>query len=199
MCRGNNKRIIFRDDQDKWHYLFLLLKFRDENKISIYHYCLMNNHVHLIVVPEFQSTLSRYMKQVNLSYFWYYKRKYGYTGHLWQGRFKSNFIEADNHLLHCGKYVELNPVRANLVHSPDKYRFSSYNYYASGNYDSLLTPSPSYLGLSEFPERRKKLYHEFVVDQTVVNTEKLAKEKAIGSEDFLKRLGTVLSPFSLRK
>lgn len=125
MCRGNNKQNIFNNDSDKLYYWRLLDGLKDENKINIFHYCIMNNHVHLIVWVSCASKLSKFMKQVNLSYFNYYKKLYGYWGHIWQGRYKSNIIETDSYLLHCGKYIELNPVRAGIVTQPCEYAFSS--------------------------------------------------------------------------
>lgn len=112
MIRGNNKQNLFRTEKDKWIYYSLLRDFKKENNINIFHYCLMNNHVHLIVWLDEQSLLSRFMKQVNLSYASYFKKIYGYCGHFSQDRFKSNLIENESYLLQCGKYIELNPVRA---------------------------------------------------------------------------------------
>ena len=79
------------------------------------------------------------MKQVNFSYFHYFKRQNKYSGHLWQGRFKNSIIENDSYLLQCGKYIELNPVRAAIVNRPEDYPYSSYKYYAYGKEDKLLT------------------------------------------------------------
>lgn len=128
------------------------------------------------------------MKQLNLCYFNYYKKKYDYSGHLWQGRFKSNIIETDSYLLQCGKYIELNPVRAGIVNLPEEYRFSSYNHYAKGIPDSVVTKNPVYIGLSESSEERRKQYIEFVVDNSIMDTKRLAKQLFIGSETFVKRL-----------
>jgi len=124
------------------------------------------------------------MKQVNLSYFNYFKKTYGYSGHLWQGRFKSNIIDTDIYLLHCGKYIELNPVRAGVVQMPEEYRFSSYSHYAKGSYDAIITDTPAYLALSNSEEERRKHYLEFVIDSGVINSERLIKHLFIGSESF---------------
>jgi putative transposase len=128
------------------------------------------------------------MKQVNLSYFHYYKKIYSYFGHLWQDRFKSNIIEADSHLLQCGKYIELNPVRAGIVKHPSEYRFSSYNFYAKGIPDSLLIQSPAYCGLSDSEESRQQQYVDFVVDRRIINSELLEKKLYIGSQTFINKL-----------
>ncbi len=168
VCRGNNKQNIFIGEGDKLRYYSLLKTFKEENKLSIFHYCLMNNHAHLIVWLNEKSKVSRFMKQVNLTYFNYFNKIYNYVGHLWQGRFKSNIIDDDSYLLQCGKYIELNPVRAGLVYHPQDYAFSSYNYYANGKPDSLITNNPVYTGLSDSEEQRRNLYVKFVVDDKLV-------------------------------
>lgn len=188
MCRGNNKQNIFNTECDKLRYYSLIRNLKEDNKIAIYHYCFMSNHLHLVVWLTAKSKLSKFMKQLNLSYFSYYKKRYDYTGHLWQGRFKSNIIDTDAYLLQCGKYIELNPVRKNIVSSPGEYRFSSYNHYAKGYPDSIITDSPVYIELSDSEVGRKKQYVEFVVDSSIINTEKIVKHPFIGSENFVKGL-----------
>ncbi|UCE41437.1 MAG: transposase [Candidatus Aminicenantes bacterium] len=188
MCRGNNKQTILSKYQDKSMYYCLLKKYKEENRVHILHYCLMNNHVHLIVKLNSQSLLSRFMKQVNLSYFFYYKNIYDYCGHMWQDRFKSNLIETDIYLLQCGKYIELNPVRAGLVASPEMYTFSSYNYYANGHIDTILSPNPLYIELSTCPEKRKKRFRNFVLDQKVVCHDAFANHLFIGNLDFISKM-----------
>jgi putative transposase len=188
MCRGNNKQNIFHREKDKLYYLFLLRKLKEENRLKIFHYCLLNNHLHLILWLNARSNLSKFMKQVNLSYFNYFKKNYGYFGHFWQDRYKSNIIEKDSYLLQCGKYIELNPVRAGIVSSPEEYKYSSYNYYARGFYDSLLTPNPVFLGLSNSEVERRKLYIEFVVDSNSISKKGITKQLFIGSEEFTKKM-----------
>jgi putative transposase len=188
MCRGNNKQIIFFRDRDKEYYYSLLDKFKEENDINIIHYCLMNNHVHLIVWLNHQSQLSRFMKQVNLSYFKHFSRNYDYCGHFWQNRFKSTIIDTDSYLLQCGKYIELNPVRANIVSFAEEYTYSSYNYYAKGNYDSILTPNPIFMEFSTSEASRRKHYIDFIVDSSLVNDEKLMTHLFIGCDQFIKKM-----------
>jgi len=128
------------------------------------------------------------MKQVNLTYFHYYRKAYGYFGHFWQDRFNSNIIETDPYLLQCGKYIELNPVRAGIVSHPAQYPYSSYRFYAEGRPDSLITPSPAYLGLTDSAADRQKQYVDFVVDGNIINSEALKRRLYIGSESFVKEL-----------
>jgi len=148
----------------------------------------MNNHIHVILQLQPESALSRFMKQLNLTYFHYYRKLYGYFGHFWQDRFKSNIIEADSYLLQCGKYIELNPVRAGMVDHSAQYLFSSYNFYAKGKADTLITPSPAYLGLSDYPSLRQKQYIDFVVDSSIINSNLLNSKIYIGSQPFVSRL-----------
>jgi putative transposase len=188
ISRGNNRQNVFHNDNDKLKYYILLKELKEENRIDILHYCLMDNHIHLILYLNAKSMLSKFMKQVNLTYFHYYRKTYGYFGHFWQDRFKSNIIETDSYLLQCGKYIELNPVRAKIVDNPSKYLFSSYNFYAKGKADALLTQSPSYLDLSDCAISRKKQYVDFVVDSSIINSEILMKRLYIGSQAFINKL-----------
>jgi putative transposase len=188
IARGNNRYYLFANNDDKAYYLSALKELKEENKIDIFHYCLMNNHVHLVVWVCAQHTLSRCIKQLNLRYFNYYKKTYGYTGCLWQRRFKSNLIDTDTYLLQCGKYIELNPLRAQIVSAPQEYHFSSYRYYVCGKPDALITPSPAYIGLSSSEENRRQQYIAFVVDSSIINSRSLQAQLFIGSELFIKRL-----------
>ncbi len=188
MSRGNNRQDVFHEREDKQRYCRLLNEYKEENKLSVYHYCLMDNHVHSIIWINEGGQLSRYLKQVNLSYFHYYRKKYGFNGHFWQDRFKDSRVDTDSYLLQCGKYIELNPVRAGIVESPEEYEFSSYRYYAFGEQDILITPNPVYLGLSESAEQRCKRYIDFVIDGDKINAEQLQRALFIGSEAFVKRL-----------
>lgn len=188
ICRGNNKQIIFNTLKDKRYYRFLLGKFKKENNIKIFHYCIMNSHVHLIVWLDSTAKLSRFIKQANLSYYAYYNRNYGYEGHLWRDRFRTNIIDTDSYLLQCGKYIELNPVRAGIAESPAHYEFSSYNYYAKGKTDALITCNPLYLALSDNESERRRLYVEFVIDSSIICRESLIKRLFIGSEKFVTKM-----------
>lgn len=188
ICRGNNRNIVFHTDSDKLRYYTLLSELKSENKIDVLHYCLMGNHVHLILSLREESKLSKFMKQLNLTYFHYYRKLYGYFGHLWQDRFKSNIIEMDSHLLQCGKYIELNPVRAGIVSYPAEYIFSSFNFYSAGRPDTLITQSPAYLGISDSVLTRQKLYVDFVIDSSIINSNMLKKNLYIGSKSFIVKL-----------
>ncbi|MFA6358239.1 MAG: transposase [Candidatus Omnitrophota bacterium] len=188
MSRSNNKQVIFNSDTDKLRYYSLLLNLKNENMVDILHYCIMDNHTHLLIMPNSQTKLGRFMKQVNLSYSKYFKTLNDYSGHLWQGRFKSNIIDTDSYLLQCGKYIELNPIRAGIVRFPQDYKFSSYNYYAAGTNDKLITASPTYLALAESTSRRRDNYINFLINKNEINTQRLVKQKFIGNNNFIQKL-----------
>ena len=124
----------------------------------------MSNHYHLILFNGVPENLSNGIKLLNQSYTQYFRKKHGGIGHLWQDRFKSFVIQDGKYLLECGRYIELNPVRAGMAVAPEDYKWSSYNFYAFGKDNALLKHSVEYIGLSENKNCRQKLYREFVMD-----------------------------------
>jgi len=188
MARGNNKKIIFPEEHDKRNYLKLLFNYKTDCEVDIYHYCIMDTHLHLVLLSRRPEVFSGFMKKVNLSYFFHFKKKYEYVGHLFQNRFKSNIIDNDSYLLQCGKYIELNPVRAGIVAAPREYPFSSYQYYAMGNKDPLISPDPLYVGLSDNEEYRRRQYQELVINCAVNLAEKFRDNLYIGSDAFVRRM-----------
>jgi putative transposase len=190
MNRGNNRQPIFTNPQEKLYFLSLLHKMKAINGIHIYHYCLMNNHMHLIVRLEPDGELSRFLKQVFLAYYCLFRNKHEYVGHLVQGRFKGLVIDSEGYLIQCGKYIELNPVRAKIVAYPGDYEFSSYRYYAEGLYDPLITPNPSFAGLAKDEAARQEAYKRLLIDEGMVSSEKLRSHHYLGSEAFIGRMET---------
>ncbi len=138
LTRGNNRQRVFKDPKDYRHYLHLLKLCKEEHQFLLYHYCLMSNHVHLILGTTLKSNLSKLMKQINLRYAAYFRRRNRYCGYLWQGRFNSLLIERDRYLMACGRYIEMNPVRAKMVGNPGDYSSSTYRFYAYGKKDDLI-------------------------------------------------------------
>lgn len=125
--RGHNRRVVFVTDADRQSYLDTLAEFRHELGLKVYAYCLMTNHVHLIVDPgEDAGNLSLLMKRLAGRHTRRINRLEHRTGTSWEGRFKCSPIETDRYLLACGRYVDLNPVRAKMVTKPEEYYWSSY-------------------------------------------------------------------------
>jgi len=138
MVRGNRKHKVFRCREDYFIYLALLRKFKRKHKFKVYAYCLMPNHVHLLGEIENGSLLSKFMHDLNRTYTLYFNKKYTKVGHLWQGRYKSMVITKDKYLFDCINYIELNPLRADLVKEPSGYPWNSYNARILGKEDKII-------------------------------------------------------------
>jgi len=169
ISRGNNHRKLFFRPCDYKIYYRLLLKLKHEESVRIFHYCFMPNHVHFLVGITEKSDLSEFMKRANLKYFYHYRKKFTYVGHLWQGRFKSKLIDDEAYFIQCGKYIELNPVRANMVDTPEAYPYSSYRYYSMGFRDYLVDEDPFYLGLGNNCLSRQSEYREMITGEAVAD------------------------------
>ncbi len=126
--RGNDRKKIFLSDQDKNRFLETLTRMQIKYNFIVYAYCLMDNHVHLIINDN-GNDISKLMKSINVSYVLYFNRKYNRCGHFFQNRFRSELITDDTHLLEVSKYIHNNPVKANMVKQPEEYRWSSYGGY----------------------------------------------------------------------
>jgi putative transposase len=184
LTRGNNRQRVFHDDKDYKVYLNTVRQYKPENKIRFYHYCLMPNHVHLIVEITHESNLSRFMKQLNLGYMFYYKKRYSYNGHLWQGRYKSLIISRDEYLIACARYIELNPVKAGIVKNPKEYQYSSYNTYAYGENNDIINYNPIYLEWGKTSKERQLRYREDIgegLKRLAINL----NASFIGSKEFI--------------
>ena len=136
--RGNRKANIFLDDYDRRTYVKMLAKQCIEHFIRIWAYCLMNNHVHLIAVPDHENSLSRALQLVHSSYATYFNLRHSKSGHLWQGRFKSAVMDSA-HLWNAVRYVECNPLRAGLVLRAQDFYWSSAAAHCGLRLDPLLS------------------------------------------------------------
>lgn len=126
IAKGNHGQIIFKSEDDFERYLIGLKKYKKRYDFKLYGYCLMINHVHILGEIDDSKNLSKFMHGLTRSYTAYFNKKYKITGQLWQGRFKSKVIIKDDYLIDCINYIELNPVRANIVRAPHQYFWSSY-------------------------------------------------------------------------
>lgn len=126
ITRGNRKQIVFRTTEDYKKYLNILKKAKNKYKILLYAYCLMPNHVHLLIETKTSSDMSKFMRWINLAYATHYNNTYQILGHLWQGRFISKPIFKEKYLIDCAYYIESNPARANIVKDITEYKWNSY-------------------------------------------------------------------------
>jgi len=135
ITRGNQKQVVFKEEKDFKKYLKLLSRYKSRYRVRIYAWCIMNNHVHMLIES---GALSKFMHGLNLSYAQYFQFKYKTVGHVWQDRYKSFIIQKDSYLLNCVSYIEHNPVRADIVLKPEEYPWSSYSARALGIDNNLL-------------------------------------------------------------
>ncbi len=126
--RGLEKRSIFQEGKDKARFLQYLSEGYSKYKLICHAYCLMDNHYHLIIQTP-GANLTKIMHYINASYVMYYNKKNKRTGPLYQGRYKSFLVEADEYLYHLSRYIHLNPLRAKMVKKPEDYKWSSYRYF----------------------------------------------------------------------
>ncbi len=150
--RGNNRSICFTGDQDFSAYANWLLEYSREYNVAVHAWVFMTNHVHLLVTPANSSGLSSMMQALGRRYVRYFNYQYRRTGTLWEGRFKSSLVQSETYLLQCYRYIELNPVRANMVDDPSAYTWSSYHCNALGIESKLCTPHEEYLKLGKCKE-----------------------------------------------
>lgn len=188
MNRGNRKCDIFHDDNDFKYFMRLLSLLSRKKLMNIYHWVIMSNHYHLLIEMALPEALSSVMAGINRSYTHYYHKKYGTAGFLWQGRFKSQPIQKDRYLFACGRYIERNPVRANLTHTAEEYAFSSARYYLKGERDNVTTENPFYITFGRTAEERRILYREFLLDFDPQDTQRYNNTKPVGDESFRQKL-----------
>ena len=128
MLRGINRQLIFEDDEDMQRFIETLKRYKDECGYSLYAFCLMGNHIHLLL-KEGEEPISTILKRIAGSYVYWYNWKYGRSGHLFQDRFKSEPVEDDAYFLTVLRYIHQNPVKARICKKAENYPFSSMNEY----------------------------------------------------------------------
>jgi putative transposase len=178
--RGNNRDPIFAANDDYHFYLRCLHEAADAQSLTVHAYVLMTNHVHLLVSPKTDSSLSKTMQSIGRRYVQYFNHVYGRTGTLWEGRYKSTLIDSERYLLTCMRYIEMNPVRAEMVAHPGDYPWSSYRANAQGNPDILVTPHSLYRRLGSTDEERQSAYRQLFraqIPKTDVNAIRDATNK----------------------
>lgn len=160
IVRGNNRSEIFCADVDYKFYLEKLQLACDKHGCQVHAYILMTNHVHLLITPQEEASLSKTLQMLGRYYVQYYNYSYQRTGTLWEGRYKATLIDSEAYLLTCMRYIELNPVRAGMVSHPSEYPWSSYHFNALGKPNDLVTPYLEYLRLGKSAEARQVAYRQ---------------------------------------
>jgi putative transposase len=153
--RGNNREKVFFDQDDYEKYLSFLARYSEKRNASILAYCLMPNHIHLLIRPSDESAPAKMMQGVTLCYTQYFNRKNNRTGRLWECRYHSTIVDEERYLWAVCKYIENNPVRAGLVGKPEDYPYSSGKAHLLGKSNPVLTEEL-------FDERDSKEYQRLM-------------------------------------
>ncbi len=156
--RGHNREVVFAGSGNYRRYLEDLRELSSTLDVRVYAYCLMTNHVHLLLGPEDESaTMGRLMKALAARATRYRNRLDGRSGTLWEGRYKSSPVQAETYLLACTRYIELNPVRARMVTAAGDYAWSSYRQ-RMGEEERWIDFDSAYLDLADNETDRRRQY-----------------------------------------
>ncbi|MBF0523407.1 MAG: transposase [Candidatus Omnitrophica bacterium] len=181
--RGNRRQRVFFKDEDKKHYLDLLKKKCDKYSVLVWAYCLMDNHVHLVLVPSTSDGLAKAVGQTHWRYALQVNKRMKWRGHLWQERF-SSFILHDKYLRSVMRYVEMNPVRAGIVAKAEAYKWSSAAAHVRNKVNPILS---SFSMLENIKDWRLYLEGEDEKELVLMHRH-LSSGRPLGEVDFLKQL-----------
>lgn len=189
--RGHNHGVVFVEDDDYSYYLDNLIEWKTRYDVCVYAYCLMTNHVHLILVPRKKGdSISHLMRRLSARQGRRVNRLEERIGTIWSGRFKCSVIDTDRYLLACLRYVELNPVRAGMVNQPGDYRWSSYAQRV-GHCDHIwIDDDPVTRLLGSTIAARREAYIQFVREvvptaETTLIRKSVARNQLTGSDRFV--------------
>jgi putative transposase len=146
--RGNNRCVCFHAEEDYRRFLDDLGEQSRRFGCAVHAYVLMTNRVHLLPTPRRADSVGLMMKHLGQRYVQYVNRAYRRSGTLWEGRYRSCLAQSEDYVLACYRYIELNPVRAAMVHHPREYRWSSFHANGDGKRDALITSHEQYLLLA---------------------------------------------------
>ncbi|GAX61341.1 transposase and inactivated derivatives [Candidatus Scalindua japonica] len=186
--RGNYRQDVFEDDEDRLSYLSWIDYYSKKYKLSIFAYCLMDNHVHFIGIPREEDSLARVFSISHMRYSQYFNKKKNASGHLWQGRFYSCVMDED-YLAAALRYVERNPVRAGIVRKPWRWKWSSAGVHV-GQEDGVINLE----NITSLIDTTAEEWKEYInSDENDEKVEKIRKHtllgRPLGTKDFVAKLG----------
>ena len=187
--RGNNRLPCFLDEGDRHRYLRILHEALHDTGCSLHAYVLMDNHVHLLMTPPATGAIARLMQKLGRSYVGQFNARHRRTGTLWEGRYKACLVDNESYILHCQRYIDLNPVRARMTDNPAVYPWSSCPAHCGRRTDTLLTAHPAYAALGETRDARAAAYLQLLRealtgdDLAAIRTY-LQQQRALGRRPF---------------
>ena len=173
--RGNNRCAVFGDDEDYESYLLMLRSATARYDVAVHGFSLMTTHTHLQLTPSTEIGASAAMKELGVRYVLYFNRRYQRVGTLWTGRFRAKPIDDERYWITCLRYIEQNPVRANIVVQADQYRWSTYRAHAFGDAVEWLASHPVLDALGSNPEQRRSAYR--AICATPLTTAELVRQR----------------------
>lgn len=194
--RGNNRQAIFTSDEDYQFFRDALVDASVKHDLAIHAYVWMTNHIHLLATPGASDSISKVFQSVGRKYVQYFNFNHKRSGTLWEGRYRATVVDSERYLLTVMRYIELNPVRADMVAHPRDYPWSSYAYNAgseTGKNVDWLTPQRQYLRLGRTAQDRQEAYRQLFkasvskADLTAIR-DSTHKGWALGSERFIKKI-----------
>ena len=191
--RGHSREPVFFGNDDYTAYLDWLGQASERYGCAIHAYVLMTNHIHILATPDSQNSISQMMQYLGRHYVPYINHAYGTSGTIWEGRYKASMVHDDEYLLTCMRYIELNPVRANMVKTPGAYRWSSFRANGRGESSTLIQPHSLYHSLGRTRQQRQGAYQDLFkthIDKKAVDNIRSAWQTGtpLGNEDFRKKV-----------
>lgn len=201
MMRGINRQIIFEDEEDSEKFLQVLYRYKEQCDFQVYAYCLMGNHLHLLLKVGIEP-LEKIMRMICGSFVFWYNQKYDRVGNLFQDRFKSEPIETEEYLLTVIRYIHQNPVKANMVKTLEAYEWSSYRDYFKRE-GTGLTDTSLVLGLfHDNTKKAKEAFKEYMeCDQTdnCLEMEEMRRITDFDARAMIMKMFQLSSPTDIQK
>lgn len=185
IVRGINRQNIFEDDEDRLKFIEILAKYKEISQCRIFAYCLMDNHVH-ILLQETQEPVSMMIQRVSSSYVIWYNEKYERCGHLFQERFKSEVVETDSYFLTVLRYIHQNPIKAKIVSDVANYKWSSYGEYMDRG--QIINKEYALKMFSDKPAEAIERFAQFLRETNGDNCLEISESKANVSDDALRQM-----------
>lgn len=180
MERGIRRQEIFREDMDYQAFIAIMKSALEKNGCMVHAYCMMTNHFHILLETS-EREIGKFMKQLASSYAIYFNRKYLYTGHLFEGRYKACLVEDDAYFLQTSRYIHLNPVKAKMVEHPEDYPWSSYQTLLGFRDDRITQISRTHAYFGQNPIMRYRQFVEDIGHKYVVQENEI--KKSMGEDD----------------
>lgn len=197
--RGDNDQEIFKQESDYRAYIDLLKRAKDQYKFMLFAFCLLPNHVHLLIELKGSATISQIMHTLNSNYIKYFNSKYNRAGHLFQERYKMVLLEKTPYLLMAMAYIHMNPSKLGLTAGSEEYPYSSYSLYISDNPGAVPTKDES-REVREYLKGRS--YQEFIKGVGSNEMESFGKELSrktmLGSDEFIEKIKNVIEAQKLQ-